>query len=95
MSFAGALPEKASGWPIPDPSRKRAVRAEVIAPTRPWERGRKSRVRNLGMINGERMSGVLAEEILTPGGGQIRAMLIDGGNPVNSLPDRKKAIEAF
>jgi len=76
-------------------SRKRTVRAEVIAPTRPWEGGRKSRVRNLGMINGEKMSGVLAEEILTPGEGQIRAMLIDGGNPANSLPDRKKAIEAL
>ena len=76
-------------------SRRRDVRAEVIAPSRPWEKSRKSRVRNLGMINGEKMSGVVAEEIQTPGEGQIRAMLIDGGNPVNSLPDRKKTIEAF
>lgn len=76
-------------------SRKREVRAEVVAPTRPWETGRKSRIRNLGMINGEMMSGVLSEEILTPGKGQIKAMIIDGGNPVNALPDRRKALEAF
>ena len=76
-------------------SPRRAIRAEVIAPSRPWERGRKSRVHNLGMINGEMMSGVIAEEILTPGEGQVRAMIVDGGNPVNALPDRQQAIRAL
>ncbi len=76
-------------------SKPRPVRAEVLAPTRAWEQGRKSRVRNLGMMMGEKMSGVLAEEILVPGEGQIRALIIDGGNPVNALPDRARAIEAM
>jgi anaerobic selenocysteine-containing dehydrogenase len=76
-------------------SPRREVRAEVIAPGRSWEGGRKSRVRNLGMIMGEKMSGVLADEILEPGEGQIKALIIDGGNPVNALPERARAKEAM
>jgi anaerobic selenocysteine-containing dehydrogenase len=76
-------------------SPRREVRAEVVAPTRGWEGGRKSRVRNLGMMMGEKMSGVLADEILQPGEGQVRALIIDGGNPVNALPERARAIEAI
>jgi anaerobic selenocysteine-containing dehydrogenase len=73
----------------------RSPRAEVIAPSRSWETGRQSRVRNLGMLYGEKMTGVLAEEILTPGPGQIRAMIVDGGNPANALPNRSKALQAL
>jgi anaerobic selenocysteine-containing dehydrogenase len=76
-------------------SARREVRAEVVAPGRTWETGRKSRVRNLGMIMGEKMSGVLADEILQPGEGQIKALIIDGGNPVNALPERARAKTAM
>ena len=76
-------------------SRSRAVRAEVVAPARSWESGRRSRVRNLGTLYGEKMSGALADEILQPGPGQLRALIVDGGNPVNALPDRPGAIEAM
>ncbi|MET0378149.1 MAG: molybdopterin-dependent oxidoreductase [Spongiibacteraceae bacterium] len=76
-------------------SPRRPIRAEVIAPGRSWETGYKSRVRNLGTLYGEKMAGALADEILTPGDGQIRALIVDGGNPVNALPERGRAIEAM
>lgn len=86
------------GEQLPNPgamSTRRTVRAEVIAPDRCWETGPKSRVRGLGMINGEKMSGALADEILAPGEGQLRALIVDGGNPVNALPNRARAIKAM
>jgi len=73
-------------------SKKRSVRAEVIAPNRHWE---KQAGPDQVMINGEKMSGQLAEHILNKGNGQIKALIIDGGNPVNALPNRKQAITAF
>lgn len=76
-------------------SARRPVYAEVLAPTRAWETGQKSRVRGLGTLYGEKMSGALADEILTPGEGQLRCLIVDGGNPVNALPDRNRAIEAL
>lgn len=76
-------------------SPARPVRAEVVPPRRSWETGRRSRVRNLGTLYGEKMSGVLADEILQPGEGQLRALLVDGGNPVNALPDRPRAMAAM
>jgi anaerobic selenocysteine-containing dehydrogenase len=47
----------------------------------------KSRVRGLPEARGELPVAVLAEEIATPGDGQIRALLTVGGNPVLSTPD--------
>ena len=45
--------------------------AQVIAPRRSWEHGERSRVRGLGTLFGERMSGALADEILTPDLGPV------------------------
>jgi len=70
-------------------------RAEVIAPRRSWEKGLKSRVRNNGRILGEMLSGAMADEILTPGEGQIRGMIVAAGNPVAALPDLEKTVNAF
>jgi anaerobic selenocysteine-containing dehydrogenase len=46
-----------------------------------------SRVRGLAEFGGELPVSVLAEEILTPGPGQVRALLTSAGNPVLSTPD--------
>ncbi len=46
-----------------------------------------SRVRGLPEFDGELPSAVLAEEILTPGEGQIRALVTSAGNPVLSTPN--------
>ena len=63
---------------------------------KPRQVGRwKSRVRGLPEFNGELPSVTLAEEILTPGEGQIRAMVTSCGNPVLSVPNGRKLDEAF
>jgi len=73
-----------------------APSAFVIAPTRPWEEHLPSRIRGAyALQGGERLSGTLAEEILTPGRDQICALVVDGGNPVLALPDQKQTIAAL
>ncbi|MCB9741036.1 MAG: molybdopterin-dependent oxidoreductase [Alphaproteobacteria bacterium] len=47
----------------------------------------RSRVRGLPEFGGELPAATLAEEIATPGEGQIRGLLTFAGNPVLSLPD--------
>lgn len=47
----------------------------------------RSRVRGLPEFGGELPVAALAEEILTPGDGQIRAMVVSSGNPVLSTPN--------
>lgn len=55
----------------------------------------KSRVRGLPEFGGELPSSVMAEEILTEGPGQIRAMVTLAGNPVLSTPNGGRLDEAF
>ncbi|WP_456461085.1 molybdopterin-dependent oxidoreductase [Reichenbachiella sp.] len=55
----------------------------------------KSRVRGLPEVGGELPSSVMAEEILTPGDGQIKAMVISSGNPVLSTPNGAQLEKAF
>ncbi|WP_026232271.1 molybdopterin-dependent oxidoreductase [Neolewinella persica] len=54
-----------------------------------------SRVRGLPESEGELPVAALAEEILTPGEGQVRAMITHAGNPVLSSPNGKQLEEAF
>jgi anaerobic selenocysteine-containing dehydrogenase len=75
-----------AGMPIP---------AGVIPPQRSWEKGFKSRIGGYGMLFGERMTIELADEILTPGAGQIKGLFVVGGNPVSVIPDQRKVVEAF
>ncbi|MGW6279214.1 molybdopterin-dependent oxidoreductase [Kribbella sp. NPDC055071] len=55
----------------------------------------KSRVRGLPEFGGELPVSTMAEEILTPGDGRIRAMVTIAGNPVLSTPNGRKLDEAF
>ena len=56
--------------------------------TPPGARARwKSRVRGLAEFGGELPVAALLEEIVTPGDGQIRALLTSAGNPVLSTPN--------
>ena len=71
------------------------VYAEVIPAMRPWEKHPPSRIRGASNFFGERVSGTLTDEILTPGPDKIRALIVDGANPMTSLPDRDKANDAF
>ena len=55
----------------------------------------RSRVRDLPEFSGELPVATLADEILTPGDGQVRALLTVAGNPVSSTPDGKRLGEAI
>lgn len=54
-----------------------------------------SRVRGLGEIFGELPVACLAEEIQTPGEGQVRALITIGGNPVVSTPNSSRLDHAL
>ncbi|MGB3711544.1 MAG: molybdopterin-dependent oxidoreductase [Erythrobacter sp.] len=55
----------------------------------------KSRFRGLGHLGWEMPCNVLADEILTPGEGQVRALISVGGNPVVGFPDQAKMARAL
>ncbi|WP_164008595.1 molybdopterin-dependent oxidoreductase [Pyxidicoccus trucidator] len=55
----------------------------------------KSRVRGLPEFGGELPSAALAEEILTPGEGRVRALLTLAGNPVLSTPNGSQLDKAL
>lgn len=69
-------------------------RAQVIAPTDPTP-GAAHRVRGLRGLPGEMMTNALNDEILLPGDGQVRALIVSGGNPVQAFPDQAKTVEAM
>ncbi|HEX7831285.1 MAG TPA: molybdopterin-dependent oxidoreductase [Thermoanaerobaculia bacterium] len=54
-----------------------------------------SRVRGLPEAGGELPVAVFAEEVLTPGDGQIRGVVTIAGNPVLSTPDGRQLDEAL
>ena len=67
-----------------------------FASTRPGKINRfKSRVSGKPEFNGELPVTALAEEILTPGEGQIRALFTCAGNPVLSTPNGRQLDEAL
>ena len=55
----------------------------------------KSRVRGLDEFEGEFPVSVMAEEMLTPGEGQIKALITYAGNPALSTPNAKRLEEAL
>ncbi len=54
-----------------------------------------SRVRELPEVRGELPVSTLADEIETPGEGQVRAMVVIGGNPVLSTPNADRLDRAM
>jgi anaerobic selenocysteine-containing dehydrogenase len=87
-----------AGDRVPNPGvlgARVARHAQVIPPQRSWLQEPLSRVRNLGRVFGEKMTGALADEILMPGAGRVRALLVDGGNPVIALPEQRKTERAL
>lgn len=80
-----------SGWFLyPDAPR----RAQVL-PSRPPTDGPPARFRGLRGYRGEMPTATLAEEILTPGDGQIRALIVSGGNPAVAWPDQELTLRAL
>ena len=73
----------------------RPVTAQVIPPMRGFAAVPPGRIRGAGQLFGERMTSTLADEILTPGEGQVRALFNAGGNPASSFPDQEKTVRAL
>ncbi|MEL7444866.1 MAG: molybdopterin-dependent oxidoreductase [Pseudomonadota bacterium] len=73
------------------------TRAQVAEPVPMFgaEGMAKSRFRNLGQLGFEMPCNVMADEILTPGEGQIRALISVGGNPEVGFPNQLKMRRAL
>jgi anaerobic selenocysteine-containing dehydrogenase len=62
---------------------------------KPWRHGRwRSRVRGLPEVMGELPVATLADEILTPGVGQVHVLFVVGGNPCLSTPNASRLRDA-
>ena len=73
-------------------------RCQVVPAKRSYDSGYKSRVGDYGLLPvgvPELPTGILADEILTPGPGQIKAFFSHGGNPAVIVPDQLKIVRAF
>lgn len=55
----------------------------------------RSRVGDFDSVNDAFPGGVLADEILTPGDGQVRALIVTGGNPLLTMANAGRLREAF
>lgn len=76
------------------PGRK--PRAQVVFPPKAWGEGfARSRFRGLTQIGDEMPCNVMADEILTKGEGQIRALFSIGGNPMVAFPNQQKMARAL
>jgi anaerobic selenocysteine-containing dehydrogenase len=86
--------EKAS---IPGVFTMQTPRRAQVAPRVPMfgEGFAKSRFRGLGALGFEMPCNVLADEILTPGDGQVRALISIGGNPEIAFPNQLKMRRAL
>src|SRR5205085_2776054 len=69
--------------------------AEVVPPQAIWGEGPRSRFRGLGRFGVEMPINIFADEVLTPGDGQIKALVCVGGNPVMAFPDQRKVLAAL
>jgi formate dehydrogenase len=58
-------------------------------------KNQRSRVGGFTSNAGGMPCGILGDEILTPGDGQIRALIVVSGNPLTSAPDESKLRRAF
>lgn len=71
------------------------VYEEAISPPRSWAGQPRGRIRGVDRLANERLTATLAEEILTPGAGQVRCLLITGANPMSSMPDARRLKDAL
>ncbi|HSV08780.1 MAG TPA: molybdopterin-dependent oxidoreductase [Candidatus Binatus sp.] len=87
-----------AGDPVRNPGVLRPPRAWYadVEPPRPlWGDGPRSRFRGLGRFGEEMPINVFADEVLTPGAGQLKALVCVGGNPAVAFPDQRKVLAAL
>jgi len=86
------------GERVPNPGVLTPPTPKKAQPLAPWQahgKGPWLRTRGLGEVFGEMPCAALADEILTPGEGQVRALLCIGGNPAVAWPDQQKTMRAL
>jgi anaerobic selenocysteine-containing dehydrogenase len=71
------------------------ARAQPVSPYPYSGYIKQPRVRGLQSFFYQQPSPAMADEILTPGDGQIRALICHGGNPAVAFPDQPKVIRAL
>ena len=81
--------------PNPGVVQARPALETVAPPTRSWERSPQCRTEKFGSIFGEFPATLMAQEILEPGKGKIRALLVLGGNPIMAIGDPAKGAKAL
>ena len=83
----------------PSPRRAQALNVPLA-----WGKGARSRIDDdlgelvaMGMMGQvrEMPTNLLSDEILTPGEGQVRALIVVGGNPLMAFPNQEKTFEAL
>ncbi len=79
--------------PIPRPAQ--VIPPELLPPSLTFGEGPKARFRGLSQMFEEMPTTTLAEEILEPGEGQIRALICVGGNPAVAVPNSAQMVEAL
>jgi anaerobic selenocysteine-containing dehydrogenase len=88
-----------AGEPVSNPGVLTPGRSVVEGPRSPrviTGRGvAQPRVRGLRTLYDQMPSAALADEILEPGEGQVRALVVSGGNPAVALPDTQKTRRAL
>ncbi len=67
----------------------------AVPPIPGYYMGERCRIRGLGTVAGEMPTAALPDEILMPGDGQVRALIVFGGNPAMVFPDQLKTIRAL
>ena len=80
----------AAGFLQPRTPKRAQATGPLGGPTGP-----QSRFRGLRGYVGEMPVTTLAQEITTPGDGQVRALIVVGGNPVAAWPDQTRTLEAM
>lgn len=72
-----------------------AARAQPWPPFQGWGFEPRLRVRGLGGCASGLSAAALPDEILLPGEGQIKALVVAGGNPMMAWPDQNRTFEAL
>ena len=86
--------DEVGGWMLAEPAFDLPRIGALTTDLPGYDRWR-SRVRGIPEVAAEFPSNTLADEILTPGEGQIKAMVIVAGNPVLTVPQGRRVDEAL
>ena len=86
--------DEVGGWMLAEPAFDLPRIGALTTDLPGYDRWR-SRVRGIPEVAAEFPSNTLADEILTPGEGQIRAMVLVAGNPVLTVPQGRRVDQAL